>query len=132
MVAVLGLASWPQFLRAADGLSIAEGHLFFAPRQERLFVLIDLWPQHAEIEKLGQAEREEVLRTTAIREALQLLVKHGLKEVTTIRVEFSYIKSMDEYARKDFSSMVRHGFLLIHNDGGVLEIVENKLDFKSE
>ena len=132
VVAGVGLANWPQLPRAADGLRIAEGHLFFAPRQERLFVLIDLWPQHLELEKLVPAEREEALRGTATRETQLLLVKPGLEDVSTIRVEFGYIKSMDEYARKDFSSMVRHGFLLIHTDGGGLKIVENKLDFKAE
>ena len=41
------------------------------------------------------------------------------------------MKNMDEYARQDFGSMVRHGYLLFQKKGTDLVLTENELDFQA-
>ncbi len=115
----------------AEGLTISEKSLFFAQRRDTLFVLVDLWPQHTVLEALG-AERDKVLLNTATFEAERLLARPGAEQVSKVRVEFGYIKNMDEYARQDFSSMVRHGYIVMHRQGSAAVVSENKLNFIGE
>jgi hypothetical protein len=117
---------------ARSGFPIDEKHVFFAPRRDTLFVLVDLYPQRAEVEALAPEKRQAALVSTAIAEAQQLMARPGVDGLSQVRVEFGYIKNMDEYARKDFSSMVRHGYVLLKKDGSAFAVVEDRLDFKKE
>ena len=54
-----------------------------------------------------------------------------MEGVSKVRIEFGYIKNMDEYARQDFSSMVRHGHVLPQKDSDPMRFLEEKLDFKA-
>lgn len=115
---------------ATAPLEIAEGHLFFAPKRTTLFVLADIWPNRTSVESISAAERESLLVTTATAIAKSLMTKPDMAALDNVRVEFSYVKNMDEYARQDFSSMVRHGYVMLARKGADLAVTESKLDFQ--
>jgi hypothetical protein len=124
----LGL-SLPAFA-SSPSLAIDSAHLFSAPRQGTLFVLIDLWPQRARLVDLPSGDRDSVLVSMAINGAKMLAAKPGMENFYRVRVEFGYIKNLDEYARNDFSSMVRFGYVLLKKEGDTFSVAEDKLDLR--
>ena len=121
--------SLPAFA-SSPSLAIDPAHLFSAPRQGTLFVLVDLWPQRARLVDLPTGDRVSVLVSTAIDGAKMLTTKPGMENFLRVRVEFGYIKNLDEYARNDFSSMVRFGYVLLKKDGETFSVAEDKLDLR--
>lgn len=113
----------------AEALTIADKSVFYAPRRDTLFMLIDLWPQHQAIEALPAKDRDKNILDTAYAEAKMVLAKPGFGQIEKVRVEFGYIKNMDEYARQDFSSIIRHGYIVLRKQGDDLIVSENKLVF---
>jgi hypothetical protein len=131
LASILTLALWCASIVAAHSgaLTIADKSVFHAQRRDTVFMLIDLWPQHQVIEALPASERDKTLLDTAYAEAKMVLAKPGPGQIEKVRVEFGYIKNMDEYARQDFSSMVRHGYVVLQKKGADLIVSENKLVF---
>ena len=106
------------------------GHLFFAAKRNTLFALVDIWPNRETVEAASPADRQNLLISSATTTAKVLLQKPDMGAIELVRIEFSYVKNMDEYARQDFGSMVRHGYLLFQRKGADLVLTENKLDFQ--
>jgi hypothetical protein len=115
----------------APALTLSERQRYYVPRQDLLMVLLDLYPQHEQIEAMDSAGREATLLATALSQANELVTRPGFGEITRVRVEFSYIKNLDEYARRDYRSMVRHGYILVTREPGKpFAVAEIKLAFK--
>src|ERR1700712_5058918 len=112
-------------------LVVADGHLFFAAKRNTLFALVDIWPNRETVEAASAADRQALLISSATTTAKVLLQKPDMGAIDSVRIEFSYVKNMDEYARQDFGSMVRHGYLLFQKKGTDLVLTENKLDFQA-
>lgn len=110
-------------------LAIAEGHLFFAAKRNTLFALVDIWPNRETVEAASPADRQNLLISSAATTGKTLLQKPDMAAIDSVRIEFSYVKNMDEYARQDFGSMVRHGYLMFERKGADLALTENKLNF---
>lgn len=116
-----------------EPLTITERQRYFVPRGDLLLVLIDLYPAHEKLDAMSPPERERLLTATAVAQANELGAKPDLQNVTDVRVDFSYIKNLDEYAKQDFRSMVRQGSVMLkrNGSGGTFTVTENKLDFKA-
>lgn len=121
--------SWAQDAKGA--VTVEEKQVFFVARRDTVFALIDLYSRRAQIEALSPAEQKAALKATAEQQGRLLLAKPGMEGVSKVRIEFGYIKNMDEYARQDFSSMVRHGHVLLQKDSDSMRFLEEKLDFKA-
>ena len=119
------------YAEAPTPLVVAEGHLFFAAKRNTLFALVDIWPNRETVEAASAADRQTLLISSATTTAKKLLEKPDMSAIDSVRVEFSYVKNMDEYARQDFGSMVRHGHVLFQKKGTDLVLTENKLDFQA-
>ena len=77
----------------AEALTIADKSVFYAPRRDTLFMLIDLWPQHQAIEALPAKDRDKDILDTAYAEAKMVLAKPGFGQIEKVRVEFGYINN---------------------------------------
>ena len=129
MTLSLGAFAFAQAATRAP-LEISDGHLFFAPKRSILFVLADIWPNRDAVESISAGDRDILLVATAVTVARSLLSKSDMELIDAVRVEFSYVKNMDEYARQDFGSMVRHGYVSLVRKGADVTVTENKLDFQ--
>jgi hypothetical protein len=124
VTALMQVPFWVVYAAAPAPLVVAEGHLFFAA--ERNTLLVDIWPNRETVQVASKVDRQNLPISSAMTTAKMLLEKPDMSAIDSVRIEFSYVKNMDKYARQDFGSMVRHGHLLFQRKGSNLVLTENK------
>jgi hypothetical protein len=92
-----------------------------------LHLVVDLFPYVPQLVELSAARSGEVLLQTATEQVLAQLPHYGSAE--RARVSFVSIKDRDEYARKDFATLLRHGWAVFRLEDGQPSLEENELSF---
>jgi hypothetical protein len=127
-------AAVPQTAPAPDSaaappppLEIADENLVAGVKDGRLLLIINVFPNKVALDALPPERAVAALTATALRETAAQMFTEEYKDLPGARVELIDLASMNEYGEANWSSMVKHGAVVLQRKGDLLTIVENHI-----